>query len=249
MFCRKCGKTVPDDSKFCPYCGETVIVEAEERPKEHGFCKNCGNPLPDGKLFGLCDDCLNRSGIETAEFGRCENCGKPLGQDDGALCQECAEKMVSEHSPYPLKGSKETRKSGSAEKPHKAVFAVFAVICVLVIGCIAANSIPANAGSAPSTASSKSQEEIDIKNKAQTAAIAWAMDNMQKYGKISDDHFEDGYEEGKYMLLYRFRAPNAFGAAEQHKLYLNYQKDSSDWNLVSVMLDGDEIVVSNVEGG
>lgn len=24
MFCSKCGKEIPDDSAFCPFCGETV---------------------------------------------------------------------------------------------------------------------------------------------------------------------------------------------------------------------------------
>lgn len=26
MFCRKCGKKIPDDSKFCPSCGETTFT-------------------------------------------------------------------------------------------------------------------------------------------------------------------------------------------------------------------------------
>ncbi len=31
MFCRKCGKTIPDDSVFCSYCGETVkLIELTE---------------------------------------------------------------------------------------------------------------------------------------------------------------------------------------------------------------------------
>ena len=30
MFCRKCGKELPDDSKFCPYCGMSVNLENEE---------------------------------------------------------------------------------------------------------------------------------------------------------------------------------------------------------------------------
>ena len=36
MFCKKCGKAIPDDSQFCPYCGTdnlTVPVEtASELP-------------------------------------------------------------------------------------------------------------------------------------------------------------------------------------------------------------------------
>lgn len=30
MFCRKCGKELPNDSKFCPYCGMIVHLENEE---------------------------------------------------------------------------------------------------------------------------------------------------------------------------------------------------------------------------
>ena len=32
MYCRKCGKYIPDDSNVCPYCGEDVI--AGSRPNE-----------------------------------------------------------------------------------------------------------------------------------------------------------------------------------------------------------------------
>ena len=28
MFCRKCGKQIPDDSVFCPKCGEKVAVDS-----------------------------------------------------------------------------------------------------------------------------------------------------------------------------------------------------------------------------
>lgn len=30
MFCRHCGKRLPDDSKFCTYCGKSVVIEDEE---------------------------------------------------------------------------------------------------------------------------------------------------------------------------------------------------------------------------
>lgn len=29
MFCRHCGKRLPDDSKFCTYCGKSVVIEGE----------------------------------------------------------------------------------------------------------------------------------------------------------------------------------------------------------------------------
>lgn len=32
MFCRICGKKIPDDSIFCSYCGQSVVTEAVEEP-------------------------------------------------------------------------------------------------------------------------------------------------------------------------------------------------------------------------
>ena len=35
MICNKCGKTLPDDSTFCQFCGskiETIAVSADETP-------------------------------------------------------------------------------------------------------------------------------------------------------------------------------------------------------------------------
>lgn len=26
MFCRLCGKSIPEDSRYCPYCGEAVVL-------------------------------------------------------------------------------------------------------------------------------------------------------------------------------------------------------------------------------
>lgn len=32
MFCRKCGKSIPDDSSFCPFCGNKVEANASYTP-------------------------------------------------------------------------------------------------------------------------------------------------------------------------------------------------------------------------
>ena len=54
MLCEKCGKEIPDSTKFCPYCGIEIIkklqsttVPEENRP----VCANCGTPLEEGALF------------------------------------------------------------------------------------------------------------------------------------------------------------------------------------------------------
>ena len=42
MFCRICGRNIPDDSCYCPYCGEKVILVEDNSipkhiPKEENF--------------------------------------------------------------------------------------------------------------------------------------------------------------------------------------------------------------------
>jgi|GEM_PF-910866 len=123
MYCRKCGKMIPSDSKFCPYCGESVqSVEPAEQQKHieentdiepsppetattlNGRCKQCGKPLEpnDGEL---CEDCkkkiINRytspeqDEDSTYPFGKCRICGKPLEPNDGELCKECQTKNIN----------------------------------------------------------------------------------------------------------------------------------------------------------
>ncbi len=58
MFCRKCGKEVPKDSKFCPACGELQevviekpVVKTEEVPNNHLANVLCSISL--GLYFGM----------------------------------------------------------------------------------------------------------------------------------------------------------------------------------------------------
>ena len=36
MFCRNCGKSIPDDSRICPYCGEQIQQKYYDSPQKPG---------------------------------------------------------------------------------------------------------------------------------------------------------------------------------------------------------------------
>ena len=67
MYCQKCNKQIPDDSEFCPYCGEEIlpIIESnkcirctKEIPEDSDYCPFCGTKqnnaeLADNKDFSI----------------------------------------------------------------------------------------------------------------------------------------------------------------------------------------------------
>ncbi|MGD2200827.1 MAG: zinc ribbon domain-containing protein [Candidatus Bathyarchaeota archaeon] len=56
--CRGCGRNVPSDSKFCPFCGE----EPQLRPvPEARYCRLCGAHLKYGGKF--CPECGQEIGV------------------------------------------------------------------------------------------------------------------------------------------------------------------------------------------
>ena len=35
MYCRRCGKEIPDDSLVCPYCGTRVVLDTNDAPLQN----------------------------------------------------------------------------------------------------------------------------------------------------------------------------------------------------------------------
>lgn len=73
MFCRKCGRQIPDDSDFCPECGVRNCVEIEAEPPK----------LVKRSIFGGVS--LEKDNVATNESNAvqisdmiCRNCGKRL---------------------------------------------------------------------------------------------------------------------------------------------------------------------------
>lgn len=55
MNCSKCNAWVPDDSAFCPECGQKVEAPAPVEPSANVFCENCGAAMTAGDSF--CENC------------------------------------------------------------------------------------------------------------------------------------------------------------------------------------------------
>ena len=44
--CTKCAKTIPSDSRFCPYCGSRILTREQELAERLEKCLNSASLLP-----------------------------------------------------------------------------------------------------------------------------------------------------------------------------------------------------------
>jgi len=79
--CPSCGKSVPADSKFCPYCGKHLVIFDQCRqcranlPPNAKFCPKCGASTAVGKQPVACPHCGTENLPDSLY---CNNCGDKL---------------------------------------------------------------------------------------------------------------------------------------------------------------------------
>lgn len=79
--CSECGKTVPEDARFCPYCGHQQLIFRQ--------CANCGKNLTPNARF--CSRCGHTA--ETAPQAKiCSRC-QAENLSDAIFCNACGEKL------------------------------------------------------------------------------------------------------------------------------------------------------------
>lgn len=68
MFCKKCGKKIPDNSKFCLECGYEVDSKdiTPDNQNKTVFCTNCGNQL--SATANFCSACGYKTNNNSNQF-------------------------------------------------------------------------------------------------------------------------------------------------------------------------------------
>ena len=76
MFCRKCGKVIPDDSTFCPSCGTQNTVEINAETGKISLAKPVVNPTNSNLVLPdmICRSCKKQL---TVFWEKCPYCNVP----------------------------------------------------------------------------------------------------------------------------------------------------------------------------
>jgi len=85
--CKKCGNKIQRGKKFCPNCGEKIVVEQKIVKKYQ--CSQCGRKASANEKF--CSEC----GAPIKEYvisTTCPNCGGKVSSD-AAFCSSCGAKI------------------------------------------------------------------------------------------------------------------------------------------------------------
>ena len=88
MYCRKCGKQIPDNSRFCSFCGEDLSTDTKIEQEEHGKKRKV---VFDGEIH----KCPNCGEILDAFVTKCPTCGFEIRGTKGGTnkVEELAEKL------------------------------------------------------------------------------------------------------------------------------------------------------------
>lgn len=91
--CKFCWKSINDDFKVCPYCGEKIEEKTDNENRDKKNCKFCGNLINDD--FKVCPYCGNNVEEQSLEMN-CKLCGKSINKYF-KVCPYCGEKVENKN--------------------------------------------------------------------------------------------------------------------------------------------------------
>ncbi len=142
MKCNYCNNEIPNDAKFCKYCGAEVVFEnitpeiAENDILTENvgmqaplLCRNCGAEVSADMLF--CRNCGQRNDLEvkTAE-NLCQKCGKAL-KPNAAFCTVCG--TPTEGNALKPNVPHDTTNVNKRGKKNNALIVLVTVLAVLMV--------------------------------------------------------------------------------------------------------------------
>lgn len=217
MKCKNCGKDLPDNSKFCKYCGSKDLDDSkEEKVYKELICYDCGKELPADSVF--CQYCGSKNIGEKKTETKID---KPTNDtNENADVVEPKIKQNSESTQHTIKS---TSSSQSNAKSYKTVFIVACIIaCILGIGWVSTCS---NQTSLQNKISDLEKKVSTAETKAKTAEskVKTAESNAINY-KAKASKYDTVDDLANQTIYSDFRSDTYFvkGTSKTVTIYCNF---------------------------
>lgn len=220
MKCQYCGSEIPDNSSFCPNCGQKAV--SPENGPEKKFCDNCGAPLEPGRAF-------------------CPNCGKPASGDTQ---QSSAFSQGTPPYTQPYNGSASDAGQPPVKKKKTGLIIAIVVICLVVlagIGAAAGFLIFSNKEDNKAVDVTVSQEDTDAGDPDEniTGGDITAGDGTGTDSADEDDTYTDDSDSGE-VITGRFESLEDFVNSDIMQQQLETQFASLEGTGMSLELTADD---------
>ena len=223
MKCQYCGNEIPDNSVFCPFCGQKPVLTKTNSNGE--TCNNCGAPLEPGSTY-------------------CPNCGKAVtGKSlQSPAFEQSSQSYVSPHNSSP------TRQQPPQKRKTGLIVAIV-IICLVVLAGIGTTvgffvfgnksekKVEDVAISQDEIAENKSEENVTDEDDSSKDAADDADSNA------GDDADSDGVDTG-VTADGKFKSLEGFVNSDIMKEQLESQMESLEGTGISCDLaaDGDKLI-------
>lgn len=212
MFCTKCGKEIPDDSRFCRYCGHKVNVIADDSGNSTNKMEVPGQPVQNSASKPMV---AKSGGIDLAKLGKTVKRKLVIASAQVGAVAEAKVKAAVENS-RPMDNESDNNKKAAFKKKSlkdktksiKVLIVSIAIVLVLVsvIGAVAGqkNDSPSESESMSAISMEPIESEDDVSSSRHAVHLFvefesnWFFDKYDVEVSVDDQvlgtlpHGEDG---------------------------------------------------------